>query len=425
VASVAGGKASRHFTITIFEQAISIWKSAAQTPYCRIFMIPRAIPRQRALHVSSALIACALPIVILCSGRLLAIYLEQKTIHTTAPKDFFIKNQGLAFERAAARAPDILLLYGSSELIDPVPNRASDFFSTEPTGFQVCPVGRPGTTSLIILQKLGALGSDLHGRKIAVSLSPSWFLRPAIRPDFYAGSFSLPAASRMLFGHALDWNLKTEIAKRMLQFPDTLEKGGILELAATCFASGRPLDRIVLIAIWPLGKLQNALLDLQDHFEALTYILGRGRAFPHWLRLFSLHRAQPKRLSHDTHRLATLESLVAISPANDAAFRTRVAAANEWIDLELLFRTIRELRARTLILSMPLDPYAARGVSRSAHQVYYDKVRELAQRYHLPLIEFEDHDADPDFLIAHREHPTPKGWMYYNRALDDFFHKAQ
>jgi D-alanine transfer protein len=387
-------------------------------------MIPRVIAGPRAPHLSSALIACALPILILCSGRLLAIYLEEKTIHATAPQDFFIKNQGLAFERAAARAPDILLLYGSSELIDPVPNRASDFFSNEPTGFQVCPVGRPGTTSLIILQKLGALGHRLRGRKVAISLSPSWFLRPT-RPDFYAGSFSLPAASRMLFGHALDWNLKTEIAKRMLQFPDTLAKDGLLQLAAVCFASGRPLDRLILIAIWPLGKVQNVLLDLQDHFEALAYILGRGKPFPHWLRLFSLHRAQPKRLSHDIHRAVTTESLAAIQPANDSAFRARVAAASEWIDLELLFRTLKQLRARPLILSMPIDPYAARGVSQSAHQVYYDKMRELAQRYHLPLIEFEDHDDDPAFLIAHREHPSPKGWMYYNRALDDFFHKVQ
>jgi D-alanine transfer protein len=120
-------------------------------------------------------IACALTAAILCSSRLLAIYLEERTIHSTAPRDFFIKNQGLAFERAAARAPDILLLYGSSELIDPIPNRASDFFSREPTGFEVCPVGKAGTTSLIILQKLGALGSELRGRKIAISLSASSF----------------------------------------------------------------------------------------------------------------------------------------------------------------------------------------------------------------------------------------------------------
>src|SRR5881296_2057571 len=239
-----------------------------------MFMIPRAIARPRAPHVSSALIACALPIVILCSSRLLAIYLEGKTVHWIAPKDFFIKNQGLAFERAAARRPDILLLYGSSELIDPIPNRASDFFSNAPTGFQVCPVGKAGTTSLIILQKLGALGSELRGRKIAISLSVSSFLVPTLKPEFYEGNFSLPAASGTLFGNALDSSLKTEIAKRMLQFPDTLGKDGLLQLAASCLASGRPLDRIILMAMWPLAKLQNLILDLQDQFEALVYIVG-------------------------------------------------------------------------------------------------------------------------------------------------------
>jgi D-alanine transfer protein len=391
-------------------------------------MIRRSTAREFAPHLSSALIACALTAAILCGGSMLAIYLEERTIHSTAPRDFFIKNQGLAFERAAARAPDILLLYGSSELIDPIPNRASDFFRKEPTGFEVCPVGKAGTTSLIVMQKLGALGSALRGRKVAISLSPSSFLTPVVRPDFYAGNFSLTAASGTLFGNALDLNLKTEIAKRMLQFPDTLGKDGLLRLAASCLASGRPLDHIVLMAMWPLGKLQNTILDLQDHFEALIYILDRGKPVPNWLRPLRSHRARLHKGSAGKDREAmTAESLDTIHPAKDAAFRARVASAGEWTDLELLFRTLTKLRARPLILSMPIDPtyYAARGVSRSAREVYYDRLRELAWRYHFPLVEFEDHDADPTFLIAHREHPTPKGWMYYNRALDNFFHKSK
>jgi len=391
-----------------------------------MFMIRRAAARSFAPHLSSAVIACALTAAILCSGRLLAIYLEERTIHSTAPRDFFIKNQGLAFERTAARAPDILLLYGSSELIDPIPDRASDFFSREPTGFEVCPVGKAGTTSLIVLQKLGALGSALHGRKVAISLSPSSFLTPAIRPDFYAGNFSLPAASGTLFGNSLDLNLKAEIAKRMLQFPDTLGKDGLLRLAASCLASGRPLDRVVLMAMWPLGKLQNMILDLQDHFEALVYILGGGKPVPNWLRPLSSHRVHPRKESaSDGLEAMTTGSLDTIHPAKDAAFRARVATASEWTDLELLLRTLTELRAQPLILSMPIDVYVAPAVSRSAHKAYYDRMRELARRYHFPIVEFEDHDADPTFVIARREHPTPKGWMYYNRALDSFFHKTR
>jgi D-alanine transfer protein len=386
-------------------------------------MISPAIARRCPPHLFGALIACALPIAILGGGRLLAVYFEEKTIHATAPRDFFIKNQGLAFQRAAARAPDILLLYGSSELIDPVPNRASDFFSSAPSGFQVCPVGKAGTNSLITLQKLGALGSDLRDRKVVISLSPSSFLTPAVSPYSYAGNFSLPAASGVLFGDALDLDLKAKIVKRMSQFPDTLAKSALLRLAATCLASGRPLDRVVLMAIWPLGKLQNTVLDLQDHFEALVYILGEGKTIP-WRRLRpSNSRKAP---ADDGQAAVVPESFGAIRSARDAAFRARIAAASEWFDLELLFRTLTELGAQPLIVSMPIDGtlYDTTGVSRSARQVYYDRMSKLVQRYHFPLIQFEDHDADPTFLIAHREHPTPKGWTYYDRALDDFFHKT-
>ena len=386
-------------------------------------MIGSATWRPRTPHLVAALIACAIVIAILCGGRLLAIQLERKTVHSNAPKDFFIKNQGLAFERAAARTPDILLLYGSSELIDPIPNRASDFFSSAPTGFQVCPVGKAGTTSLIILQKLAALGSELRGRKVVVSLSASSFLTPAIRPEYYAGNFSLPAASGLLFGDAIDFDLKTAIAKRMLQFPDTLAENDLVKLAAECLASGTPMDRMVLMGIWPLGKLQNVMLDLQDHFEALVYILAGGRSIPDWLRPTHLHQPHTSKSTYaEDQRSGSFNS---IRPARDAAFRARIASASEWTDVELLFRTLAQIKADPLILSMPIGANAARGVSRSAREVYYERMRELAQQYHFPVIEFEQHDADPSFLIARREHPTPRGWMAYNRALDDFFRKGK
>jgi len=99
-------------------------------------------------------------------------------------------------------------------------------------------------------------------------------------------------------------------------------------------------------------------------------------------------------------------------------------ASPGWIDLELLLRTLARVRARALILSMPIggDFYDHAGISRSAREDYYTKLRALVQRYHFALVEFEEHDEDPAFLIRHQSHLSTKGWMYYNRALDDFFH---
>src|SRR5438128_11515251 len=229
-------------------------------------------------HLLSGVIAVGLIAAILFVVRMIAIHLEHKTLHAVVPQVFQLKNQGLAFQRAAAQARDVLPLYGSSELLTPLPDRASVFFREAPTGFQASPVGKVGTTPLIMVQKLAALGPDLRGRKIAISLSAVWFVAPDITSYSYEGNFSLFAASELAFGNALDFDLKRDIASRMLQFPRTMKKSPLLEFALRRLASGGPLDRIIFYALRPLGKVQNAVLDLQDHFEALIYILHEPKS---------------------------------------------------------------------------------------------------------------------------------------------------
>jgi len=106
------------------------------------------------------------------------------------------------------------------------------------------------------------------------------------------------------------------------------------------------------------------------------------------------------------------------------AFRRHMNTSPGWTDLELLLRTLARVQAHALILSMPIagDFYDDEGISRSAREDYYIKLRALVKQYHFALLEFKAHDEDPAFLIRHQSHLTAKGWMYYDRALDDFFH---
>ena len=108
----------------------------------------------------------------------------------------------------------------------------------------------------------------------------------------------------------------------------------------------------------------------------------------------------------------------------DKGFVERVTNAAEWGDLELLLRVLAKIHAKPLLLSMPLDGkyYDETGVSSSAREAYYKKVRALAQQYHFPLVEFQEHDDDPAFLDRQHTHLTAKGWIFYDRVLDDFFH---
>ena len=39
-----------------------------------------------------------------------------------------------------------------------------------------------------------------------------------------------------------------------------------------------------------------------------------------------------------------------------------------------------------------------------------------------PLADFREHQHDNDFLVDFLDHLSAEGWMYYNKALDDFYH---
>ena len=383
-------------------------------------------------HLCAGLIASGAVAAVLFGAGMVAVHLEHTTVRATAPELFPLKKQGLAFQRAAARAPNVLPLYGSSELmIPPVPERASIFFRSAPTGFQVSPVGAGGANSLSMLQKIGALGSNLRAKKLAISISPGWCLNT--NPNWregYKGNFSLMAATQMTFGTTLDFDLKRDIASRMLKYPSTLEDSPFLQFALERLASRRWLDRVVFCALWPLGKLQTVIMGCQDHFAACTYIRHKIKSAP---QLHPETPDWPKLIANvsgagttDADRLTRASSLDEgrMPDRRDATFQSDMNASQGWIDLELLLRTLAKVHAKPLLLSMPIagDVYDQKGISHSARENFYMKLRALAQRYNFPLVDFEGHDEDPAFLYRHQSHLTAKGWMYYNRALDDFFH---
>jgi len=385
--------------------------------------------RQGMPYLFAAVIACGLVVAVLFGARMVVVHREHATVLSTAPELFPLKNQGLNFQRAAACAPNVLPLYASSELTAlQVPERANIFFRTAPTGFQVSPVGAGGMAPLNILQKVGALGSDLRGKRLAISLSPGLTTNPGCKS--YAGNFSLMAASEMVFGTVLGFELKQQIASRMLECPSNLEKSPLLELAVRLLASGRWLDRVVFYALWPIGKVQNTVLEMQDHFAALGHILHKIKPAPRghlelidWPRLISKVSALIPTDEDKPEKPSSLHQQIAPG-SGDAAFRIRMDTAPGWTDLELLLRTLASVHARPLLLSMPFDGRSndETGISRSARDAYYKRLRALAQRYHFALVEFKGHDEDPAFLYLHKSHLSAKGWLYYDRALDDFFH---
>lgn len=382
------------------------------------------------LHLSASLIALALACAALALGYGWCRKVEERHIADLATDLSDPKLQGVAIQREAFSHPDLLVLYGSSELVRQVPLMAAEFFQDYPTGFRVFPVGKAGTSQLAVLQKLAAVGDRLHGRKVALSLSPSFFFEEHVDSEWYGGNFSALQAGELLFSNHLSFSLKHDAARRLLSYPETLEDHWLLEATARRLARGNTLDRAIYYAAWPLGKLQGAVERLQDHFEAALHIIDRPDTPDHPRKPRVLnwpdHLRKAEGLSRELAAKAKAAPKLTQKPrgSRDELFLARLKRATEWTDFDLTLRALRELGAQPLLLSMPVHAADLEtvGVSPKARAAFPAQLQQVAAKYQVPLVYFRAEEEDPLFFADHLDHLGAKGWIYYNKMLDDFYH---
>lgn len=396
-------------------------------------------PNQRR-HLSAAALALGLAALAVTAGIFYCHRIEERYVHELAPDLSDAKLQGVVLQEEAFAQPDLLVLYGSSELVKEMPNNAVQFFQDYPTGFRVFPVGQPGVTSLAVLQRVAAVGENIRGKKVAFSISPGWFFTESFDPAWYEGNFSHLQAYELAFNSELSPGLTRDIARRMLDYPKTLQNHWLLEFGLKRLARGTMFDRVLYAAAWPLGRTQTAIGRMQDHLEASLHILAedaklsaperRGLRALNWNDLlkraaqFTVNntalRDKQRELAKNKQKLAHENKAL-----QTEKFLTKVGKAREWTDLELLLRSFRELGADPLLLSMPVEDIRLEvyGVSDKARTTYLRRLDTLADRYDVPLLDFRDQSRNPTFMVDFLDHLSPQGWVYYNKALDDFYHE--
>ena len=369
----------------------------------------------------------------LITGAVVAVLLvicrraEHRYIYAFAPELSDVKLQGVALQQAAFQQPDLLVLYGSSELVKEVPNRATDFFSQFPTGFRVFPVGKAGTISLANLLKLAAVGDAMRGKKVVLSISPSFFFTDTVNEGFYEGNFSALQAQELAFSGALSQKLKHDAALRMRQYSGTTDGNWLLDFALDRLAGDTGLDRAFYSAVWPLGQLSNAMGRAQDHIEAGLQIMDGSDPDARPAKLGGVNWKEVLRRASE-QKVMPKDAKLARRPkgSRDESFIATLTEADEWDDFVLVLRTLREHGAQPMLLSMPLHgtDLEITGVSAKARGKYGEKLKELASRHNMALVYFQQFEEDPTFFADHLDHPGSKGWVLYDKALDDFFHQT-
>jgi D-alanine transfer protein len=422
----------------------------------------RADEPRRPVGILAAMLALTLTIVIARAGQLFAIRLASQNLQAVSPYDLPIKSLSLTFQRAALANNQVLVMYGSSELYCCERTYPSPlFFGSEPDGFVPFAVGRPGTGDLAFTQMLAAVADELRGRKIVVTASPQWFFFDVgIPDDEYVGNFSPEIADVFTFDSPLSLDLREAVARRMLDYPATLESRPILRHALEDLANPTSLNLLAYGALRPAGRIEAWVQQIRDAYETIKFIQTHADLRANtsmktnqfdWINLLtqatdlaaSQSTTNPFGIRDDgfSYELSLDPPLVhaamkyfCAGQTNrhnemfpyDIAWEQRMLSSREWIDLNLAYRTLRELGSEPLVytVTMPgvFDDFTT--TSEPVRQSYYRTYRNITTKYQLSSIDFEPHDEDRFFLNDPGSHLSPRGWVFINRAIDVYWHTS-
>lgn len=383
------------------------------------------------MHLRAAAVVLGLLLLLVAVGGVFALRLEKRYIHSVAREGSAYKDLSIVWQRAAMAEPDILPIYGSSELSKHFGNEPQRFFASYPTGFAVSPVGRGGCTSLILGEKIAAAAANApRERKLAISLSPSWFFHTEAHHRWYVGNFSAAQASALIFSPRLSLELKRDFARRMLDYPDSVEHAPLLAFALQRLVAGGGTDTALFRAVTPLARVQNALGRISDHAAFAWHILRdhelsevpRRAASPlDWETI--LASTDGDTTGHHAERMKDQSTHF----SGNRRFVQVLGESREWNDLELLLRVAHELKLDPLLLSIPIDYpyYESVGVTRESLDQYLAHLHALAARYDVALVDFADHEHDLAFFADHNDHLSARGWLYMDHALDLYYHASR
>ena len=330
----------------------------------------------------------------------------------------FQKDQGELLQREAFLDPGVLPLYGSSELAKQIGAAPAIFFKHAPTGFRVCPVGRPGNECFMIALKLAALGKAIEGRKVGILLSSTWFCWDKSPPAFFYGNFSPLQGMSIVLSQDLSPELRKRLIQRMLDFPDLQLTEPVLgRCLKNAVREGEPDVSSRLLT--SLLKCQHSMYVWEDGFNtaAASFYVGRDGA--------DSSPRQSKSINWEEHFEAS-KGPVPVPKEADGPTRAAVLGwmkvSQQWTDLEILMDVLKSLGARPIFLNIPLPPHYQGGMSLESRAYYYQHLAELCRKHDMPLMNWQEHDGDMDFIMHHTAHYTHNGWMHVDQALDDFFH---
>src|SRR5260370_27142503 len=114
-----------------------------------------------------------------------------------------------------------------------------------------------------MLQDMSAVGSEHHGKKVVISVSPPWFQLHDRTPNFYATNHSALHVSALVFSTDLSFETKQAATRQLMQSPTLFASDPLVDFAAHRLVEDGPLKRAPYLAPFPLGNPQPVVMEAQ------------------------------------------------------------------------------------------------------------------------------------------------------------------
>ena len=398
------------------------------------------------LSLIAAGCAILLIAVAIFSGQNYANNLEQKYIHAIAPLHPDSVINGSALEKVALKNPDLLPVYGASEnLIEPGKFQASQFFQNYPTGFNTFVIAKGYEDSLTEALELGSVGKSLAGKKVVITFTPEQFTKPMISAKQYKYFFTGLHANEFIFSPYLKYSTKQMMAEHMQKYPATLQNDPLLSFAIGQLRQSTWLSKILYWMSYPLGRIQANIMELQDNYQSVSYILrnkqlldnDQPRVVPaniNWqVDLAAAHNqavqedgGNPFGFSAHGWRIIKKKHLYHKKTygAGDKKYLESLKKSPEASIFSLELEVLKELGAKPLLVGRPLNDkyFNANGISNNALNEYYATVDSIAKKYDMPIVDFKNLQNDIYFGVDPAPHTSPEGWVYIDQIYNNFYH---
>jgi D-alanine transfer protein len=323
-----------------------------------------------------------------------------------------------------------LYLMGSSELGVPVDQNPNTWLPTNASDFDLYQSGRGNQQSLYHAIELAAVGPSIATKKVALIVSPQWFVQGGIKAGAFQSVFSHAAWDAMLANPHLSASTRQRLIARVGSLMPQLCTFG-----ASCATTTASEVEEVLDA--PYNVFTSRVNTLRDTYKGVDYrkaVTYTGAWQPGRQSMASIDWA-----AADANATATGQLKVGRNPYNmeDAYFQKRIVpqldrlrrqqtgvtytSSVEYDDLQLFLDVAHDLGIDVMLIALPVNGVWSdfTGLPHAERDGFAAKVRNIAAVNHVQLTDLTLKAYEPYYFFDSL-HLGWRGWLDVTRACWEF-----